>query len=194
MATTSSTRRDFKALEARRMEAAALFKQGKSQAEVVRTLHVSRQTASRWHADWKDRGRKGLKAAGRAGRKPRLTSKQIRQIEAQLLQGPKAHGYATELWTLPRIAKIIKKTCGVSYHPGHVWRLMRQMRWSCQKPVRRAKERDEAAIERWVKEKWPRIKKKPNACVQPLSSKTNPVSRNDPVSAEPGRQRGRRRR
>lgn len=170
MATASSTQRDFKALEARRMEAVALFKQGKSQAEATRALGVSRQTASRWYAAWKAHGKKGLKAAGRAGRKPRLAPKQLREIEAQLLRGPKAHGYATELWTLPRIAKVIKETCGVSYHPGHVWRLLRQMGWSCQKPTRRAKERDEEAIERWVKVQWPRIKKKPDACEPRWSS------------------------
>jgi transposase len=193
MATTSRARRDFEALEGRRMKAAALFGQGKSQAEVVRALQVSRQTASRWHADWKARGKNGLKAAGRAGRKPRLTPGQLRKVEAELLRGPKAHGYATELWTLPRVAGVIKKSCGVSYHPGHVWRLLRQMGWSCQTPTRRAKERDEEAIERWVKEKWPQIKKKPDACVQRLSSKTNPVSRSDPASAEPGRRGGKRR-
>ena len=162
METKPRTQRDFKALEARRMKAAALFQEGKSQADVVHTLHVSRQSASRWYADWKARGLRGLKAAGRAGRKSRLTARQLRKVEAELLRGPKAHGYATELWTLPRVATVIKKTCGVSYHPGHVWRVMRQMGWSCQKPTRRAKERDEVAIERWLKVEWPRIKKNPS--------------------------------
>lgn len=191
MATTSSTRRDFAALEARRMKAASLFGQGKSQADVVRMLHVSRQSASRWHADWKAHGRRGLKAAGRAGRKSRLTEKEIRKVERRLLRGAKAHGYTTDLWTLPRIAKLIKKTCGVSYHPGHVWRVMRQMGWSCQKPERRAKERDEAAIERWVKETWPSIKKKPAVSAPPSSFRTNRDFLSVPPSAAHGRRGGR---
>ena len=192
MTTKCSPQRNFEALEARRMKAAALFAQGKSQADVVRVLHVSRQSASRWHPDWKAHGRTGLKAAGRAGRKPRLTQKQIRRVEQQLLRGPKAHGYKTDLWTLPRIATLIKKTCGVSYHPGHVWRVMRQMGWSCQKPVRRAKERDEEAIERWVKEEWPCIKKKPNASAPRSSSRMNRDSHSVRASAAPGHQKGKR--
>lgn len=152
--------RDFAALEVRRMRAAALFRQGKSRAEVARILQVSRQSTSNWFAAWEKQGRRGLKGAGRAGRKPKLGTKELRRLERSLLRGPQAFGYPTELWTLERIAYVIEESFHVHYHPGHVWKILRQLGWSCQRPVRRAKERDEALIRRWIRVEWPRIKKK----------------------------------
>jgi transposase len=77
-----------------------------------------------------------------------------------LLAGPTAAGYASDLWTLPRIAKLIQERFGVKYHPGHIWHLMRKLGWSCQKPAKRAKERHEAAIHSWLRERWPRVKRR----------------------------------
>jgi transposase len=122
-----------KAARQRRLQAAHLFAQGLSQAEVARRLEVSRQTASRWHARWRQGGRAGL-------------------------AGAVAQGFDTDLWTLPRIAEVIWRLTGVSYHPGHVWWLLRRRGWSPQRPARRASERDEEAIARWRAEEWPRIK------------------------------------
>lgn len=154
------TRRDFAALEARRMQAAALFRRDQSPAEVGRVLGVSRQNASVWHQRWTAHGIKGLKGAGRAGRRPKLPRERFKEVARALLRGPRAYGYTTEFWTLERIARVITKTCQVSYHPGHVWRLLGQLGWSCQRPMRRARQRDEAAIARWCRDTWPRIKKK----------------------------------
>ena len=122
---------------------------------------MSRQSASVWYARWQEDGSKGLKAAGRAGRKPRITPEQKARVERQLARGPEAFGYATDLWTLPRITKVIKKVTGVDYHPGHVWKILKSIGWSCQKPVGKAAERDEAQIARWLKEDWPEVKKRP---------------------------------
>ena len=83
------------------------------------------------------------------------------ELERQLQRGPLAHGYATDLWTLARIADLIRKWFGVRHHPSHVFRLLRGLGWSCQKPEQRAKERDEAAIQRWVRADWPALKKGP---------------------------------
>jgi transposase len=80
-----------------------------------------------------------------------------------LLKGPASHGYTTDLWTLKRIACVIKKCTRVSYHQGHVWKLLGQLNWSCQKPDRQARERDENAIQNWVRYRWAHIKKKPVA-------------------------------
>jgi len=162
--------RDFGALEQRRMKAAKMFARGKSQAEVAKVLGVSRQSASVWYMKWQDEGSRGLKAAGRAGRKPRITPEQKAQVERQLARGPEAFGYATDLWTLPRIREVIKKVPGVDYHPGHVWKILRSMGWSCQKPVGKALERDEAAIARWLKDTWPEVKKTPAKPGLPSSS------------------------
>jgi len=155
-------RRDFRALELRRRDAAWRFARGESQAEVAHTLAVSRQSVSRWYLSWHDGGVAALRAAGRAGRKPRLSVEQRAQVEAALRRGARAHGFATELWTLPRVAKVILRETGVGYHPGHVWRILRALHWTPQRPARRAAERDEAAIQQWVTKRWPAVKKTPD--------------------------------
>lgn len=153
-------RRDFAVLEDRRMRASALFRQGKSQAEVARILQVSRQSTSSWFALWKKYGRRGLREAGRAGRKPKLDPINLKRLERALLRGPQTYGYSNALWTLERIAHVVERLFHVHYHPGHVWKILRQLGWSCQRPVRKAKERNETLIQRWIQVEWPRIKKK----------------------------------
>lgn len=160
MKRNARTRMDYAAEQARRIEAGRLFAQGSSQAEVARQLGVSRQSASRWLRLWKANGSEGLRGAGRTGRKRQLSEEELRRLEAVLIQGPQAQGYETNVWTLQRIASVIEKLFGVSYHPGHVWKLLRQLGWSCQRPERRAAERDETTVRRWLKYRWPRIKKK----------------------------------
>ncbi len=123
---------------------------------------MSRQTASRWYEAWQSKGRGALKAAGRAGRKPRLEQAALRKVEAALLEGPLAHGFSTELWTLDRVAKVINRTSGVHYHRGHVWRVLRGMGWSRQRPLRKAKEQDPKAMAHWLKDHWPKVKKTPH--------------------------------
>jgi transposase len=163
MNTPIRPRRDFRALEARRMTAGKLFGQGRTQAEVVSPLRVSRQTASRWYAAWRSDGSQGLRGAGRAGRKPRLDSIARERVVAALVKGATAWGFSTELWTLDRVAQVIWKTCGVRHSQPQVWRILGQLGWSRQRPARRAKERDETAIARWVRYRWPRVKKTPLA-------------------------------
>src|SRR5947209_15169318 len=153
------SRRDFAALEARRYEAARLFARGESQAAVARTLGATRAAAHRWFHAWQDKGRTALKAAGRAGRKPRLEASQLARVEAALLKGPGAHGFATELWTLPRVAIVIKRLTGVRYHPGHVWYILRRLGWSLRRPRRQPPGRAEAPMPRWNRERWPQVKK-----------------------------------
>jgi transposase len=152
-------RRDFQALEQRRMRAAELFRRGRRAAEVARELGVSIQSASAWYRRWSVGGTPALRAAGRAGRLPRLDANQLARVEEALVKGPTANGFATELWTLPRVAEVIERVSGVRYHPGHVWRILRQqLGWTRQRPARRAVERDDAVIERWVKQRWPNLK------------------------------------
>ena len=90
-----------------------------------------------------------------------MTPKQKERLSRLLLDGPRIHGYSTDLWTRKRVAQVIGKRIGVRYHPGHVSRLLHQLGWTPQKPERRAYERDEAAIRRWIEKDWPRIKKSP---------------------------------
>ena len=121
-----------------------------------------RRNMQRWHADWQRRGRRGLKKAGRAGRKPRLNPEQLAALRRGLTEGPEVLGYGTGLWTTPRVADLIERQTGQKYHPGHVWRILRSLGWSCQRPIGRATQRDEPAIQRWKQVRWPEIKKKPN--------------------------------
>jgi len=106
-------------------------------------------------------GAEALAKAGRAGRKPELTADQNVRLVELLKQGPERLGYRTQLWTTARVADLIKREFKVSYHPGHVWKVLRQMRWSCQRPQGRARERNERAIAEWKRRQWPAIKKKP---------------------------------
>jgi len=152
-------RRDFAAMEARRMHAADLFAKDVSQADIGRELEVSHQTVSDWHEKWAAGGKRALKSTGQPGRPPKVSQADLAKVERALEKGPKANGYPTELWTLARVADVIEKVTGVKYHPGHVWRVLRQMGWSRQRPARRAIERDDEAIEQWVNERWPKVKK-----------------------------------
>jgi transposase len=124
-------------------------------------LGVSPGAVSRWRQACERDGPEALKAKTHCGPKPKLTGKQCDKLTRLLLQGPQRHGYANDLWTLPRVAEVIVKRFGVRYDPSGVWHLLHRMGWSCQKPERRARERDEEAIAVWRKADWPRIKKSP---------------------------------
>ena len=168
----AGVRRDFEALERRRMQAARLLEKGYSQSEVARRVGAHRQSVGQWAAELKEKGRTGLKKAGRAGRKPRLSERNRQRIVEGLKRGPEVLGYGTSLWTSARVAHLIEKICGVEYHPGHAWRILRQLGWSCQRPTGRALERDEEKIRRWKRQRWPEIKKKPKKNGGPSSSST----------------------
>jgi transposase len=156
----AGVRRDFEALERRRMQAARLLEKGHSQSEVARQVGAHRQSVSQWAAELREKGRAGLKKAGRAGRKPRLSGTDLRKIERGLKCGPEALGYETGLWTTNRVTHLIEQECGITYHPSQAWRILRQLGWSCQRPTGRALERDEEKIRWWKQKRWPEIKKK----------------------------------
>ena len=192
MKTQVRPRRDFQALEQRRQQAAKLFRAGETLAFVARALHASRQSASRWYEAWKRGGLPALRAAGRAGRKPKLNLRQLQQVAHLLCQGARAHGFGTDLWTLPRVAVVIERQTGVRYHPGHVWKILGAMNWSLQRPARQARERNEEGVRHWVAERWPAVKKTLGAAKPGLSSKTRAASPNAPRSDAPGRRAVRR--
>jgi len=161
MGNPAGVRRDFDALERRRFKALRLLQQGLNQSEVARRLRVVRQSVARWAALDREGGQRALRQAGRAGRKPRLSPRQKSRLEQRLLAGPERLGYETSLWTSERVADLIEREFGVRYHPGHVWKILVALGWSCQRPVGRALERNEKAIGHWKKVRGPDIKKKP---------------------------------
>lgn len=145
------------ALEARRMEAVPLFESGMSGSEVARRLGVSAQAACVWRKKWQEGGVAALRSIGPRGHKPALGPEELLILREELLRGPRAHGYSTELWTLARIAELIKKRFGVGLSVTQVWRILQGMGFSCQKPTRRAKQRNEERIAAWQAHEWPRI-------------------------------------
>src|SRR6266511_422282 len=149
--------RDRQAFEGVRMQAGALFAAGHSQADVVRALGVARQNVSPLARPLAPRraGGAAQRWPDRAALAPVACPAHGHRIEQALRQGACAHGFDTDHWTLARITIVIEQATGVGYHPGHTWKLLRRMGWRLQRPARRAKERDEPAIARWVAEDWP---------------------------------------
>jgi transposase len=155
------------------MRAVELFEAGLRQVDVVNRLGVSAQTASRWYRRWQAGGRDALLGAERLGRTPRLSDGQLAEVQTALVAGPKANGFATDMWTLARVAQVIERVTGVRYSPSQTWLILRQrLGWTRQRPARRAVERDQEAIAQWVKRDWPRIKKGLDAKTRGSASRT----------------------
>lgn len=148
-------------LQERRLRAMTLLEEGYSQTDVACCLGVAPSAVCQWKRAYAEGGEDSLAASKHPGPTPKLSSKQCDRLLKYLQQGPTKHGWKTELWTLPRIVELIERKFGVEYDQSGVWRLMRRLGWSCQKPERRAREREQDAIERWPKEDWPRLKKHP---------------------------------
>jgi transposase len=147
-------------LQRKRERAIELLHQGVTQAEVALILEVDARSVRRWKRASRTGGKAALQAVPASGRPPKLTDRQRQQLEKQLLRGAQAAGFATDLWTCPRVAEHIERRFGVHYHVDHIGRLLHALNWSPQKPTRRAVERDEEGIRQWVKQVWPAIKKK----------------------------------
>jgi len=146
-------------LEKRRRRAIELLKQGLGLSEIARSVRSSVSSVHRWVQDWRKHGDAALASKPVPGRPKKLSARQQGRLLRLLLQGAMACGYPNELWTLKRIARVIFREFGVRYHPNHVWRVLRELRWSCQVPQRRPVQRDEEAVEHWKRYQWPHIKK-----------------------------------
>src|SRR2546429_5770049 len=144
MGNPAGVRRDFRALEQRRLRAAQLLKKGVHQSEVARQVGAHRQSVSRWAQQLEAGGLPGLRKAGRAGRKPRLRAEDLPKIERGLKRGPEALGYETGLWTAWRGGHLIEEGCGGRYPASQAWRILRPRGWSCHRPNARAPGRDGA--------------------------------------------------
>ena len=150
-------------LERRRRRAVELLKAGVSVTKVARRVGCSHSSVILWRNTVRRGGPTALTAKPAPGRPPKLTARQRGRLPRLLLRGASAWGFETELWTTMRIATVIKRAFGVRLHRAHVGRVLTELGWSCQKPERRAIERDEAAIARWKRYRWREIKKKRSA-------------------------------
>lgn len=157
-------------LQERRFRAISLLKEGYQPVDIAQIVEVDRRSVRRWNATYKKEGQKGIEANPSSGRPPKLKVKDKKKLEKALIKGAMVAGFNTDLWTCPRVARLVEKLFGVSYHAHHVSKLLHSLGWTPQKPQRVAKERDEKEIRRWIKEEWPRIKKKQRGLKPLLSS------------------------
>jgi transposase len=147
-------------LEWRRFRALHLKEQGWSRHEIAEALGVSLVSVSRWFARARDGGPEALRARPGHGPAPKLTEGQRRLIPEFLWHGAEAYGFRGEVWTCARVAQVIQEEFGVRYHKDHVGRLLKELRWTPQMPIRRAIQRDELAIARWRTEVWPELRRR----------------------------------
>jgi transposase len=155
--TLSSQATDWR--EGRRLRALELKERGWKLTHIADALGVTEGAVSQWMKRAREEGVEGLRHKPPPGATPRLSEEARAKLPELLAQGAQAHGFRGEVWTCERVATVIRKEFGVSYHPAHVSRLLKALRQSLQKPQRRANQRDEEAIEHWKEKKWPSLKK-----------------------------------
>lgn len=143
-------------LERRRRRAVELLQRGEAPAVVARILGVKRTSLHRWRR--MARQTDGLAAKPPSGAKRRLDDARLAELEQLLSKKATAHGFPNELWTAARVAKVILRHFGVTYHPAYVRRLLRRrLNWTSHKPQRRARQRNDKEVERWKADEFPRI-------------------------------------
>jgi transposase len=162
-------------LEARRRRAAEYFQERKPLAEIPGLVGASLSSVKRWKRAWQEGGVAALAATPHPGPTPKLSPDQKQELLSILEAGPLASGFKTDLWTCARVAKVVRKRFGVSYHPDHLGRILHALGYTPQKIRRIAREQDAKAVDEWLKKDWPRIKKKPAASVPPLLLSTKPA-------------------
>jgi transposase len=145
--------------EGRRLRALELKERGWKQAEIAEALGVTEGAVSQWMKRAREEGAQALRHKPPPGAPSRLSDEQRARLPELLAQGAEAHGFRGEVWTCERVAIVIRKEFGVSYHPAHVSRVVRALGLSLQKPQRRAEQRNEEAIDNWKDKKWPSLKK-----------------------------------
>ncbi len=158
METVLSTYRDWK--EWRRIRALSLKQEGWTQRKIAEALDVSAPAVSHWLTRAEQGGVEALRSHPGPGRIPRPTPAQKQLIPESLWHGAEAYGFRGQVWTRARIARVIEEGTGVLYHKGHVGRLLKDLGWTPQMPIRRAIQRDESAIANWRAEVWPELRKR----------------------------------
>lgn len=141
------------------MKAGKLFQNGVSQAEVARRLKATPAAVSYWHAAWKKKGIEGLKSRGHSGFASKLTKEKRMLFKHAILRGPLEYGYETNLWTVPKLSAVLRKTTGFRCSDVWTWHIVRNLGFTPQKPQVKAQARDEKAIAEWKTKTLPGLKK-----------------------------------
>ena len=157
----STKERELDWREGRRRRAWELKQQGWKQQDIAAALGVTPGAVSQWLTRAHEQGVDALRRHPAPGPTPKLSAAQLAQVPALLERGAEAYGFRGQVWTCRRVAEVIRRTFGVTYHPAHVSRLLHAVRQSVQRPVARATQRDERAIQAWWQERWPALEKKP---------------------------------
>jgi len=145
--------------EWRRLRAWDLKQEGWIQCDIAAALGVTEGAVSQWVSRGRTGGVAALRHRSPPGPSSRLSPQQLAQLPVLLAQGAEAFGFRGDIWTARRVTELIRRQFAVQYHFNHVGNLLRAAGWSPQKPLRRASQRNEAAIERWRTERWPALKK-----------------------------------
>jgi transposase len=183
MTTGQQTPSDWR--EGRRLRAWELKQQHWSQQAIADALGVTAGAVSQWMRRAREGGVEALKRRVAPGPTPKLTDEQREQLPLLLAEGAEAFGFRGDVWTAKRVATVIRREFGVRYHPNHVGNLLRAAGWSVQKPIQRASQRNEAAIEAWRTERWPALKKGLTRRGEPSSGSMSPASTCCPVPSGP---------
>ncbi len=154
----------------RRDRAWALHEAGWTGRAIAQALGVTEGAVSQWLKRARDGGREALRRRTAPGATSKLTAAQREELPKLLAKGAERYDFIGEVWTTKRVARVIKQEFGVQYHPAHVSRLLRQLGWTVQTPIRRATQRDEAAIATWRDQTWPALRAKPKTRSGPSCS------------------------
>lgn len=160
-------------LERKRFKALELSQNGMSNQDIAEALEVSVRSIQDWLRKVALHGIESLQAKPHPGRTPQLTAKQFEKLRTLLLKGATANGFATELWTGPRVAELIERKFQVTYQHQYLPELLRRLGFSYQKPERQARQRGDQAVPEWIRKDWTRIKKKPGGSGPRSDSSTN---------------------
>lgn len=172
---------------AHRLHAVALNMEGRTAPEIADVLKVHRSNVCLWLERWCEEGLEGILEGHRPGRPPALSERQRQQLGDILESGPVAYGFSSGVWTCPMVARVLEEEFSLSYHPAHVSRILHSLEFSVQRPRKVLARADPALQSKWIRYRYPNLKKKPKAKKPPSSSRTKPASAKTPPSTRPGR-------
>jgi transposase len=158
----------------------------RSSGEIAAILRAPRSKVSAWLANFEREGIDALKEGVRSGRPAMLTEKQISALDEIVDSGPVAYGFDCGVWTSPMIARVIEDEFGVTYHPGHVRKMLHGMGFSVQRPRKTLARADAEAQDRWHRKTYPGVKKKSEKKAAHSSLRTRPRSAKTRRSTPPG--------
>ena len=145
----------------RRKRAWTLYQAGWAQKDIAEALGVTKGAVSQWIKRGQAEGEAALQDRPKVGAPRRLSTADRQKLPDLLERGAESFGFRGEVWTCGRVSQVIQRVFGVKYHPAHVSRILKELGWTPQKPIRRAKQRKAEEIQRWKEERWPGLKKKP---------------------------------